>query len=454
MNRHVTALTLSLFAPVVGRGQAVAVQLDSAMRVAEKAGFSGVIRVERDGATLLDKGYGLANRERKLPFTAETVVQIGSNTKDFTAVAILQLQERGTLSMADSLAKYFPSAPADKRDITIAELMKHQAGFPLGIGGDFDRLERGPFIERAMKTPLLFSPGTKESYSNTGFSILAAIIEQVSGTTYDNYVQQNILAPIGLKHTGLLLPGFKADELAHGYLAAGTDAGTMLAKPHDADGPYWNLRGNGGMLSTSADMHAFYKELFEGTKLMRPETRALRFNPDQPIGLAGSDGVNFFLYERLPRVHVEMIIASTNVTAKAPAIRRELGRILGLRDADDEPGVTTQRAGGKPVSTEIATLIRDFVAAANSGDSAKLRSFIATHFATDPDSPTLDERVKRFGNLHETLGVMSIERIERFNEENIEVRVKSPLQGGALLRVFVDQQLPVRIHAIQLLLGG
>ena len=208
------------------------------------------------------------------------------------------------------------------------------------------------------------------------------------------------------------------------------------------------------MLSTSADMHAFYQELFEGTKLMKPETRALRFNPDQPIGLAGSDGVNFFLYERLPRMHVEMIIASTNVGAKAPAIRRELGKILGLRDPDGEPGTTAQRAGGKPVSTEITTLIRDFVAAANSGDSVTLRTFISTHFATDPDSPTLDERVQRFGNLHETLGVMSIERIERFNDENVEVRVKSTLQGGALLRVFVDQQMPIRIHGIQLLLGG
>lgn len=454
MNRNITALTLSLFAAPVLRGQAIAAQLDSAMKVAEQAGFSGVVRIEREGVTLLEKGYGMANRERKIPFSDRTVVQIGSNTKDFTAVAILQLQERGKLSMADSLAEYFPGAPADKRAITIAQLMNHRAGFPIGIGGDFEPLKRMAFLERAMKTPLSFSPGSKEGYSNTGYSILAAIIEQLTGMTYDAYVHQNILAPIGLKHTGFLLPGFKPEELAHGYLAAGTDAGTMLGKPHDTDGPYWNLRGNGGMLSTAADMHAFYKELFEGTTLMKPETRLLRFNPNEPIGLAGSDNVNFFLYERLPRMRTEFIIASTNVTAKAPAVRRELGRILGLPDPEREPETVARRKGGKPVSTAISDLVRDFVVAANSGDSVKLRSFISTRFATDPDSPTLDERVQRFSNVHETLGAITVMRIERFDEESVDVTVNSPLQGQVQLRVFVDQEMPVRIHAVQLRVGG
>jgi CubicO group peptidase (beta-lactamase class C family) len=211
-------------------------------------------------------------------------VQIGSNTKDFTAVAILQLQQARMLSMNDSIGKYFRGAPADTRNITIRQLMNHRAGFPLGIGGDFEPLSRQALVDRAMQTKLLFTPGTRESYSNTGFSLLAAIIEQVTGTTYDVYVQNAILAPLGLHGTGFLLPGFKANELAHGYFASGTDHGTMLVKPHAADGPYWNLRGNGGMLSTVGDIHAFYKELFEGEKLMASTTRALRFNPDEPIG--------------------------------------------------------------------------------------------------------------------------------------------------------------------------
>ncbi|CAN5451243.1 hypothetical protein BH09GEM1_BH09GEM1_36780 [soil metagenome] len=374
-HRRIAASLLVLIGAVPAHAQAISARLDSTMKVAERAGFSGVVRIERDGTTILEKGYGWANRDRNIPFKAETVVRIGSNTKDFTAVAILQLQEAGRLSLGDALAKYFPAAPADKRNITIAQLMNHRAGFPAGIGGDFEPLERKAFIERAMKTPLVFAPGARESYSNTGFSILAAIIEQVTGMTYDTYVQRNIFAPIGLRRTGFLLPGFKPDDLAHGYLAARTDAGTMLAKPHATDGPYWNLRGNGGMLSTVGDMHAFYKELFEGTKLMKPTTRALRFNPNEPIGLAGSDNVNFFLSERFLRMKVEVIIASTSVTSKAPAIRRELGKILDLPDGGRNEEQVTRRPGGKPASAEIEKLLRDFVVAENSGDVARLRAF-------------------------------------------------------------------------------
>ena len=104
----------------------------------------------------------------------------------------------------------------------------------------------------------------------------------MTGATYDQYIQRAILTPLGLHRTGFLLPRFAPRDLAHGYRAGGADNGTMLAKPHADDGPYWNLRGNGGMLSTVGEMHAFYKELFEGTKLMTPATRALRAIPTNP----------------------------------------------------------------------------------------------------------------------------------------------------------------------------
>ena len=204
-----TSLTLAAALLVAGgaaSAQDVATKLDSTMKVAERAGFSGVVRVERDGKVLLDKGYGFANRSARIPFTHETVVQIGSNTKDFTAVAILQLQAAGKLSMSDTLGKYFPAAPADKKGITIRQLMNHRAGFPLGIGGDFDAFNRSILVDSAMRTPLLFQPGSRESYSNTGFSLLAAIIEQVTGKTYDVYIRDAITAPLGMRRTGFLLP--------------------------------------------------------------------------------------------------------------------------------------------------------------------------------------------------------------------------------------------------------
>jgi len=121
---------------------ALGVQLDSALRLAAQRGFSGVVRIERGGALLLRKGYGLANRERRIPFSDATVVQIGSNTKDFTLVALLRLQQRGRVSLRDSLGKYFPSAPADKRGITLQQLVDHRGGFTVGIGGDFEVMLR------------------------------------------------------------------------------------------------------------------------------------------------------------------------------------------------------------------------------------------------------------------------------------------------------------------------
>lgn len=435
--------------------QDLASRLDSAMRVAERAGFSGVVRIEKDGKTALDKGYGLANRASKVPFTSETVVQIGSNTKDFTAVAMLQLQASGKLSMNDSLGKYFASAPPDKRTITIRQLMNHRAGFPLGIGGDFEPFSRKMLIDSAMHTTLRFAPGSPASYSNTGYSLLAAIIEQVTGKTYDVYVRDAILAPLGLRRTGFLLPGFKSNELAHGYLPKGSDNGTMLAKAHAADGPYWNLRGNGGMLSTTGDMHAFYKALFEGDILLTKAARGDRFPPDEPVGLAGSDGIDFFLYDRFPGMRSEIIIASTNAAMKAPSLRRELGKVLGLPNPDD--GGSEQvaaRPGGKPAPAAMSNVLAALIKTINSGDAVALRKFIVGNFASEAGGPTVDERLERISRVHENLGDITIEKIETFDQGPVEMKVKSSVQGAALLKFTMSRAEPYRIYGLQIMIGG
>jgi CubicO group peptidase (beta-lactamase class C family) len=429
-------------------------RLDSVMRRAASGGFSGVVRIEHGGRTLLERGYGMANRAERIAFTPRTVVQIGSNTKDFTAVAILRLQAQSKLALGDTLGKFIPGAPPEKRGITIAQLMDHRAGFPPGLGGDFEPLSREAMIDSAMHYRLLFTPGARTSYSNTGYSLLAAIIERVSGRTYDRYVDDEILRPLRLTRTGFLRPGFGARDLAHGYLASGRDNGTMLAKPHAPDGPYWNLRGNGGMLSTVDDMHRFYTALFDGETVLTRAARGDRFRPDEPAGLAGSDGVNFFLYERLPRMRVELIIASTNAAAQAPAIRRQLATVLGLpqMDGPDEP--TAKRAGGVAPPAPVAALIEELVRAVNSGDSAALRRFIEEKFTRDPGAPSTDERVSRFGTLHERLGAISVEKMEEFRDGPMEVSIRSAVEGPAVLRVQLAPGTPPRIRAIQVMVGS
>jgi CubicO group peptidase (beta-lactamase class C family) len=320
--------------------QGAGARADSILRAAESAGFSGVVRVDKGGETILQKGYGLANREDRVAFSSETVVDIGSNAKDFTAVAILQLHERGRLSIRDSIGKYFAAARNGKRAITIWQLVTHRAGFPLRLGGDFDTTSRQALIDSAMRTSLLFPAGSRESVSNAGYCLLAAIIEQVSGVSYEEYVRDNILQPLGLTHTGLVLPTFDPRKIARAYEFDRTDAETLLDKPRAADGPYWNLRGSGGVLSTIDDMHAFYHALFETDRLLKPETRKLRFSSDEPAALGGMDSSSYFIYERDPRIGAEIIVASTSFTA--PGIRRELGRLLGVSDAI---GQDPQRVG-------------------------------------------------------------------------------------------------------------
>lgn len=448
--------TLSLLSVVgaAARPQGIATRLDSTMRVAEANGFSGVIRVAVAGTTLLEKGYGLANRAARIPITASTIVQIGSNTKDFTEVAILQLVQAGKMKLSDSIGAYFAQVPADKRAITIAYLLDHRAGFPLGVGGDFEPVSRAQLIGRAMSTPLLFPPGTRESYSNTGFSLLAAIIEQVTRTTYDVYVRDAILTPIGLRRTGFLIPAFRPADLAHGYSATGIDQGTMLAKPHASDGPYWNLRGNGGMLSTVGDMHDFYQALFESDRLMAPAIRALRFNPNEPIGLAGSDGVNVFLYDRFPVKQVEIIIASTNAAMKAPVIRRELGKVLGLPEPDMGGETAMARPGGKPAPERVRAVISALIHEINTNDGASVRRFIAEHFAQDQGGPTVEERAQRVGAIHERLGDIIVERVDLFDDGSVEATLKSSVHGTAVLLAAMDHVEPFLIHSLRVRVGG
>ena len=454
MLRSVALLIPALLAANPIGAQDIGARLDSVMRAAEANGFSGVVRIAKNGNVLLEKGYGLANREKRIPFTKSTVVQIGSNTKDFTAVAILQLQQAGLLSVQDKLSRFFPDAPADKRDITVWQLMKHQAGFPLAFGGDFEQISRAQLIDNAMRFKLLYPPGSKTSYSNPGYALLAAIIEKVSGKTYDEYVRDRILVPLGLRRTGFLLPRFASTDLAHGYRSNGEDAGTMLAKPHASDGPYWNLRGNGGMLSTVADMHAFYTALFGTEKLIRFNARNGMFDPREPVGLAGSDLVNFFLYERMPSAGVEMLIASTNAAMKAPAVRGALGRVLGLPDVREGEEAPLARAVGKPVPAEQSAIIDEFVSLLNKGDRNALKEFIGARFLLAADAPTADQRAERLSGIHDDLGMLSIVRQTVVDNGSVQAVVKTEKQGEALLIFEMETAAPFRIRRFGIQVGG
>lgn len=229
--------------------------LDEFITRAADLGYSGIWLVQSEGRVLLDKGYGYADRERGNHFTPQSPFSLGSIPKQFTAAAILALQDDGRLSVSDSLARFFPGVPADKRAITIHHLLTHTAGLPTYSGPDDELITRDTLLARMMRVKLQSSPGQKFSYSNPGYSLLAAIVERVSGARYDSYVRDKLLAPLEMASTTSDLSTLR-DELPRAYLGDRTmpltaPAGSGRFPNGDLS---WNIVGSAGFVSTTGDM--------------------------------------------------------------------------------------------------------------------------------------------------------------------------------------------------------
>jgi len=251
--------------------------LDRYMMRAEANGFAGAVLAARGGRILLAKGYGLADRENKIPETAETVFSIGSITKQFTGAAILKLESLEKLRITDVLNKYFKDVPADKAGITLHQLLTHTAGFIDALGDDYDPIGREEFVALAMASKLRFVPGARYEYSNVGYSLLGIIVELVSGQNYEDFLREEIFKPAGMTRTGYLRPGFAKSNLAVGYREE-ERWGTALDRPWRAEGPGWHLRANGGILSTVDDMYRWFLAL-KSDAILPPEAKAKYFAP-------------------------------------------------------------------------------------------------------------------------------------------------------------------------------
>jgi CubicO group peptidase (beta-lactamase class C family) len=255
-------------------------QIDSTLREMAGHGLAASVFLVDRGDTLLVRGYGLAERSAARPVTPETGFDIGSLVKPFTMAAILKLEEQGKLRVDDPLVRFFPTAPADKARITIRQLLVHSSGLPDIVDAnatpivykpdfDYEPVSKDEIVRRAMSAKLLFEPGAKSQYSNLGYSVLAVLIERASGEAYEAYVAREIFGPAGMMRTGYLMPKWSKEELAVGYQGE-RGWGTPLDHPWLADGPSWNLRGNGGMISTAGDLYRWIVALESG-KILSPK---------------------------------------------------------------------------------------------------------------------------------------------------------------------------------------
>jgi len=433
-------------------------RLDSAVTSAERAGFSGTLLVVRGDTVILGRGAGLAVEDPPMPFTRSTIVPIGSNTKDFTKTAILQLVEAGHLHLEDSLGRFFPDAPPDKRGITLRQLLEHTAGFPIGVGPDGEVVGLSAWRRRLFATPLEFAPGTSRRYSNPGYSLLAAVVEQITGTTYERYLAQHIFAPAGMRETGLVLPHSDPRRLAHAY-AAGRDRGTMLDTPHDSSGDYWNLRGNGGLVSTVEDMWRFYRAILDDTTLLRDAGhRHMVLRPDESTVLAGSDLVSFFLYGRFPREGIEIVLASNHARAPAPRLLDALLPVAGIEPPQagprhaEGPAIAAGQTLARLPDTGPGRTVAAYFDAYNSRDTAAMRAFFAEHAEAGPDAPPMEARLDRYRQMLENLGRLTVESVAE-TSDGIEVRARSANGDLVTLSFQIDAAAPYRLRGLRVQVG-
>jgi len=273
VNRLTFTLTLCLFFTLFVSGQSsakplptndqITAKFDEYMKaVLQVDGFSGTVLIARDGKPIVSRGYGMANTELNVANTPETIFRLGSVTKQFTSMSIMMLQERGKLSVSDPICKYLGDCPDAWKPITIRNLLTHTSGITNYTGfADFAKTTVMPITTTAMadrlqKEPLEFTPGEKFAYSNSGYYLLGAIIEKVSGKLYADFLQENIFTPLGMKQTGYDDPLRIIMHRAAGYQK---QAGKVINSSYmDMSVPY----AAGSLYSTTGDLLIWDQALY------------------------------------------------------------------------------------------------------------------------------------------------------------------------------------------------
>ncbi|HEV3052540.1 MAG TPA: serine hydrolase domain-containing protein [Longimicrobium sp.] len=339
---------------------------------AEQLGFSGAVLVASGDRVLLERGYGWADRRNAVPVTAGTAFGIGSITKQFTATAILRLQEQGRLRVTDSIGRFLPGVPADKRGITLHHLLTHTAGLPREVEG---LPQPGPtvpippadeYLRHILAAPLLWQPGTRHQYSNLGFRLLAMVVERASGMPYERFLREQLWLPAGMRQTGFALADFAPGGVARGYTLR--DEGTALDRllPPGAAGTAAHL-GQGGLVSTAGDLFRWARALDDGRVLADSSRRALQTphvaedstgrshygygwviattaRNTRLITHNGSDGVYFADLRRYVDEGVTVVFLTNQIDGLSEAVLAAIPRLVFGAPVDSLPGASAALA--------------------------------------------------------------------------------------------------------------
>lgn len=233
------------------------------------------IAVIRKGKLEKVKGYGLASLEFEAPVTADSVFEIGSVSKQMTAAGILLLVQDGKVGLDEKISAYLPETPEAWNGVTVRHLLSHTSGIKsyTGLSG-FElsrRISMAQFIKQLSPHPLEFTPGERNVYSNSGFNLLAYIIETQSGKKYLDFMRERIFRPLGMDRTGDRDPQFIIPFRASGYE-------WRIDRYTGRDGNLTDLMGAGSITSTIEDMIKWERAL-RGDVFLRPETKREMWTP-------------------------------------------------------------------------------------------------------------------------------------------------------------------------------
>jgi CubicO group peptidase (beta-lactamase class C family) len=377
-------------------------KIDSYLTAGSENGFSGAISVVKNGETLINKGYGQANKDTETLNNPNTIFDIGSNTKQFTATAILKLVELGKLKLTDSLSQFFKNLPIKKQSITIHQLLTHTAGFSEAIGRDYSsfgklsKISQKDFFEKLFASKLLSEPGEKYSYSNTGYSILGRIIELTSGQAYEAFLNEHLFTPAGMLQTGYLLPKWDTKQMAHGYNRNIMETESTITYYQEAGEINWHLKGNGGINATQNDLLLWYKALktnmiltsesFEKLITAYPYTSSSNStssygygwgvkkleNNSKRITHNGSNGTFAHTIIWYPKEEIYIVYATNANSSKVEDIAYVVAKII--LDESYSP---------KPIKNNIYSFVMNYIQEHSTDKSNKLLTLLQENYVDD-----------------------------------------------------------------------
>lgn len=352
-------------AATAGPSPLCAPEMDRAFRTWAAVGFSGSVAVSTGDRFDCLAAYGSADAATRTPNTVDTVFSIGSITKAFTAAAIYHLLDDGKLALDDRAGALLPELTGPVADATVRQLLLHTSGLNGTHGNDTQPMSRDAARRAIDALELVAPPGTRHLYSNAGYTLLALIVDKLSGTSYREYLASRIL-PLP---DGRIAGGFwNGAPAAPTPRAVGHLAGGQTGERGDRAGPYWAIEGNGGLAMSMKDLASWTRALFTGRVVSPASARAIAA-PGRKIDEGRAEAPGWVVYDAsrygtpllvaaggggdvghnavvvwLPREQRVIAVATNTPAISAEELSQAVGPALATGERLPEPSVPAGRS--------------------------------------------------------------------------------------------------------------